>query len=298
MVIKPFFYRLLRIHAFYNAFGKVHFLISSKPISQKNTSSLHPDDFLIITIAFNNVELIAQQIESIKKHLTDSCYRHVIVDNSSDKNKRNQIMEVCQAQNIEYKEVPYSLSLKFCHWISLFSMSHGIALNWAYYNVISPRSPKYFALLDHDILPVKSCSFSSAIGDTDFYGVKRVRNGGWYIWPGWGVYKFQVFASGKVNFLPFFNKHVFFDTGGSNYKNIYAHYELQKIKFPMVKFHRLKTTNDLHTDDAIYHSDYIQSIDNAWIHLINGSNYYQIQGKEQTIKNIINDISFFEDINY
>lgn len=294
MIVKSLFYRLLRIHTTYNIFGKMHFWFSknffypqkvSGDISNKNIT------LIIITIAYNNVNLIEKQIELIGKNVTGLNYKHFIVDNSPNKNIRIRIKDICKSQNVGYEEVPYSLSLKFCKWIGLHSMSHGIALNWAYYNIVFPRNPKFFMLLDHDVLPIKKYCFSGELSNPNFYGVYRDRGGGWYLWPGWCVFRNSAISSIKPNFLPYFKKNVFFDTGGNNHKKIYRFYNCQEIYFPKVVTIRIKESKDLASDDAIYHSDYIQIIDECWIHLINGSNYFQISGKEDTINNILNNIN-------
>ena len=56
------------------------------------------------------------------------------------------------------------------------------------------------------------------------------------------------------------------------------------------KTYRIKQTSKLKKYNDIYHGDCIQIIDDSWLHIINGSNYAHINGKEETIKDILDNI--------
>ena len=174
------------------------------------------------------------------------------------------------------------------------AISHGAALNWVYYHVLRKMKPKRFALIDHDIFPVKSYNLTSALGEKDFYGVRRSGNGEWYLWPGWCIFNFTKFTA-RPNFEPIFTQKSFLDTGGSNYPRYYYRYDIQVIPFPRFKSFRYKKTEGLNRHCDILHSDYIQIVDESWLHLINGSNYAKIPGKEDMISRILSDTSQFWD---
>ena len=77
----------------------------------------------------------------------------------------------------------------------------------------------------------------------------------------------------------------------------YYKYSLKDVVFPVVKLIRIKNSKDLVRGWDIYHSDYVQIIDDTWLHLINGSNYANIKGKEEVIEEILVDIgSFYKEI--
>ena len=102
--------------------------------------------------------------------------------------------------------------------------------------------------------PVKSYNLTSALGEKDFYGVRRSDNGEWYLWPGWCIFNFDKFTT-KPNFEPIYTKKSFLDTGGSNYPRYYYKYNSQNIPFPLVKTWRYKKTEGLNRQCDILHSD-------------------------------------------
>ena len=119
-------------------------------------------------------------------------------------------------------------------------------------------------------------------------------NGEWYLWPGWCIFNFAKFTA-RPNFEPIFTQKSFLDTGGSNYPRYYNRYDIQAIPFPLVKSLRYKKTEGLNRHCDILHSDYIQIVDESWLHIINGSNYAKIPGKEDMISRVLSDTAQFWD---
>lgn len=126
--------------------------------------------------------------------------------------------------------------------------------------------------------------------DVDFYGAPRKRGTAWYIWPGFCIYRYSMMEKIKPNFLPLYCEGVYLDSGGSNYKILYKYYHPEKTYFATTKNIRIKETGGATSHDQIYHSDFIQIIDNDWLHIINGSNYAHIPGKEETVKKILHNL--------
>lgn len=241
----------------------------------------------IITIAYNEENLIRKQIELVKRFVKDVDYHHVIVDNSPQKGKRRLIRKICQENEVEYIPVPRYIDKLISTRLFWFGVSHGAALNWMFYKFLIYRKPECFALLDHDIFPIKDCNLTEALGDRDFYGVKRDRGTGWYLWPGYSIFKLNVFSSKKVNFLPLMYKGAFLDAGGGNYRVLYKDYDIKEVAFAADKTCRVVNTEGV---KDVYHGDCIQYIDDSWLHLINGSNYARIEGKEKVIAKVIADM--------
>ena len=230
----------------------------------------------------------------MKEYVRDVDYKHIIVDNSTDRNKRSLIKYICNSNHIEYISIPYSIEQKICKWLSYYGMSHGLALNWTYYHLLCQRRPKRFALLDHDIFPIRACNLTERLGDLDFCGVGRLRGEGWYLWPGWSIFRFDAVYSRNPNFQPYFNKSIYLDAGGGNFFQIYRYYKFKDLYFSRVDTHRIKRSKDLHDYNDIYHSDCIQYVDDNWLHLINGSNYCNLINKNSTVKKIMDNISYFQ----
>lgn len=245
---------------------------------------------LIVTVAFNEEELIRKQAQLIREHVTDSDYQHIVIDNSSDKTKRERIMKVCMEEYLEYVATPaylHKLTLPSIFWDG---MSHGAALNWAFYHVINPIKPECFTIVDHDLLPFSDINLTERIGRRNYIGVEQTRENGWYLWPGFSIFNYEYIAKQEPNFLPVYVKSCYFDAGGGNYLRFYKRQDPTSMEFIPVKTYRIKRTNELKSYNDIYHGDCIQIIDNSWLHAINGSNYAHIKGKGQTVEDIISNI--------
>jgi hypothetical protein len=286
-------------HFTFNTFGHLFYWIDLYSVhSNKNkpaTSTTERDEMFIVSIAYNNDQLISKQIEMIKKHVKDPHYKLLIVDNSTNNATRKNIQDVCSCNQIEYFPIPFTFRQKACKMLKWNGMSHGLALNWTFYHVLYNKRPKYFTLLDHDIFPVKDCNLTERFGGLQFFGVRRERGNYWYLWPGWAIFNFDAIVEKNPNFQPYFTKKTYLDSGGGNYFKIYHNYAINTIPFPNVKTHRLKKTKGLSTWNDVYHSDCIQFIDDCWLHVINGSNYCHFAGKDDTVKKILNNIHLFEE---
>lgn len=285
-------------HHIFNRIRRIAFALARSGVDVSISADSSQNDLFIITVAYNHVRLIEKQIELVKRYVTDKNYRHIIVDNSPKRSVRQDIKEVCKKEGVDYVEVPIYLEKMISHRIWGNGISHGIALNWMYYHVIRPNKPKCFALLDHDVFPLKEYSLTNSLGEREFFGVERNFGVGWYLWPGWCVFRFDAIDQFQPNFLPVYINDVYLDTGGGNFRRIFNHFQLDGIGFPQVITKRVKKTEGLHTHYDIYHSDCLQYIDNAWLHIINGSNYAHTPGKEAFVDYIIDNIERCKSVGY
>lgn len=133
-------------------------------------------------------------------------------------------------------------------------------------------------------------SFVEKLGERGFYGVERIRESGWYAWPGWCVFRFDAINDCHPNFLPYFLKDTFLDAGGGNYPRFYGRYDLKTIEFPPIVIKRIRHSKGLSTHNDIYHGDCVQLIDQKWLHLVNGSNYAKIPGKEELVDRMLDNL--------
>lgn len=250
---------------------------------------------MIVIVAWNEENLIRKQIELTRKHLKDEEWKLVIIDNSSKNEKRKLIQQICQEEHITYLPVPKWINTLACHQIFFYGMSHGAALNWMFYHYLQFVKPKYFALIDHDCLPGRDYNLTEALGNKNIYGVDRPKDNSWYLWPGFSIYRYDAVEKAKPNFLPIYINQTYLDAGGTNYLQIYQHYNRKEIKFAEVQTVRIQKTKGIQSANDIYHADCIQRIDNAWIHIINGSNYAKSKGKEKMVKKVLEEIDNIED---
>ncbi len=282
-------------HHIFNLYKQYVWLLSRYGNSV-TVSSTHSDcEMMVITIAYNHTRLIEKQIELVKRYVKDEKLQHVVFDNSPDKKVRSRIKAVCKREHIEYVPVPIYIDWLICHRIFGNGLSHGAALNWMFYHYLTKRRPAFFALLDHDVFPLRECCLKEKLDHRDFYGVERSMRTGWYLWPGWCIFRFETMERCKPDFLPYFNGDTYLDAGGGNYHRLYCYYSLNEMDFPDVVTKRIKKTEGLKAHADIYHSDCIQYIDYSWLHIINGSNCAHIPGKEKLVDEVIDHIDIFQE---
>jgi len=193
----------------------------------------------LVTIAFNNPVAVSEQWRLIAKNLrAPHCY--TVIDNSSKRDSRVAIEALCKAQELGYIGLPPN---PFSGHDP--SMSHGVALNWAYRHFLKPRLATYFGLLDHDILPIKPTRVIPQLQRQGLYGLRQDRNDLWYLWPGYCFYSREWADAKRLDFRP----QPGFDTGGAN------------IRFYTQDPHKLQFADQAYPKDS--NLEYID----GWIHV-------------------------------
>lgn len=241
-------YSILRLHA----------LIKS----QDTHIDITNNDFVIIVITFNNVDILRTQYEHLIKNLEDR-FTYVIGDNSSNSAQSALIRAWCREQNISYVKIPKNPLTGI-----RMSGSHAIALNWCYRNIIQKYKPIFFGFLDHDIFPIVSTRIIPKIVQ-GMWGVVRTRKEyWWYLWPGFSFFEYAKMKTYAFNFFP---RHtgpgarIFLDTGGSNYYSIYQYVDRGSIN------EAPSTIIDLTTKQKLVpgsdSSQTFEIIDKSWLHL-------------------------------
>jgi hypothetical protein len=229
-------------------------------------------DLAIITIAYNKADLIEIQYDLIKKNITDN-YSYFVVDNSSLFSESICMQKFCERKKINYFKIPINPE------INNPSMSHGLALNWAIKNIVKRYKISNFALLDHDVFPVKKYTILDKLSSQIIYGLRQYRKGVWYLWPGFAIFDLKHIDIKKMDFLP----KPGLDTGGSMWLSLYKGIDTQNMKFAKIK-------NKFVGEGRNKQKNGYQIIDEAWIHMVNGSNWAGIKNikkKEMTIKKLL-----------
>ena len=237
----------------------------------------------LIVVAFNNLQLIAEQARLVKKYMADDHYTYIVADNSTDAKVRSEIKAFCLSEGLAY--IPIPRCVRFLN-LSKRCVSHALALNLIYKGVVNVRKPYVFGLLDHDIFPRRQFSIVENMGDQPFSGVMRDRRkgseGGWYLWPGYAFYKYEFTEQRKPDFQPLMVNGVFLDTGGTNYKRLYSSFDPDKMKFATERIVRVQKSEGIKRKVDTFLTDCVNMIDNdAWVHLINGSNTANIAFKAE-----------------
>ena len=192
-------------------------------------------DIDIYIVAFNKPELIELQINILRRYLTDN-YRLLVIDNSNNSVKSNEIMNICHSYEVSYVKLPVN-RLRGSH-------SHWLALNYIMKNISNITDSKYIWFLDHDCFLVKKMSFVNILKIQDMWGLLidetplRIRNSlfnmAWnkrFLWPWCSFYKKSLFDK-WYDFFP--TKHIFpisfLDTWWWNRKYIYRFFKKDKLE--------------------------------------------------------------------
>jgi len=119
-------YRIIQNKKFSDKF------LTMKPVKSVFIKKYSELDLYII--AFNNADLVFNQIFFLKKNLKDN-YRLIIIDNSNNYSKSQEIENICIKNKTSYVKLPEN-KLKS-------SYSHALSLNYTMKNIISKQKTKY-----------------------------------------------------------------------------------------------------------------------------------------------------------
>ncbi len=227
------------------------------------------DGMLIISTAFNNEELIAFQFNLLKRYLDDP-FLYLVADNSTDASHSDAIRAYCKEKGIAYVRLPASPYSGLDG-----SLSHGLALNWCYNNLVKKLHPKYFGFIDHDIFPVFHTVLIQIVEELNAYGIlqKKVsKNNLWYLWAGFLFFKTAWLKDKAPNFLPVRG----LDTNGAN-AGIFRGLDKMKM-ISDVKDLKIRSNPDL----------YVQNI-NDWIHFTWSYDADVLSKKFDVMRKILNE---------
>jgi hypothetical protein len=184
---------------------------------------------VLVTIAFSDPALISWQTLLIHHYVPDA--RHLIVDNSPEDAIAAQIGQVAgTAAYLRTPENPWTGDAA--------SRSHGVALNWAWENLIKPGEPEAFGFLDHDIFPTAGDDPFSRLATQDVYGVVRRAGPRWFMWAGFCMFRFAAVKNKRLDFGQ--DWFVGLDTGGGNWKALYSDIDLTTLRQSQTVFFPFK----------------------------------------------------------
>ena len=205
---------------------------------------------IAVIIAFEQPWALNFLLEQAKLNLRNT---HVIVmDNSKNILKRVSIKEVCQVNNIPYISLPTNLTKHV-------NRSHGMAMSWAYYNVIKALKPNIFSFLDHDLIPLEKINIEEKMGNQPIYGLlNKGIDEYWSLWAGFCSFRFNLVKDANLNFLYDFSRGL--DTGGRNWDHIYKMLPAEEITFANRKFEKISSPINQEQRE-------VETLDESWIHM-------------------------------
>lgn len=223
----------------------------------------------VITVAFNNVELIQYQEHFLRKFIQDP-YHHIVVDNSTDFKVREQLYQFCLENKIAYISLPKN----FLNWVG-GSYSHAAALNYTYKHIIQKRQPFAFGQIDHDLFPTRSISIIDKLTNQPIYGPLRLRDKWWYLSAILSFFRLDFVKDKKVDFMPVTPDKIYLDSGGGNWYSLYSQLDRERIIFPSECIEPLRDGGDRHGDSLEFFDDKL------WLHTINGSCWKKINNQSE-----------------
>jgi hypothetical protein len=188
----------------------------------------------LVTIAFNDPEAIRWQALLLRHYVPSAL--HVIVDNSSDDSAAAEIEAISARCRLAYLRLPEN------PWHS-FSRSHGIALNWVWYNVLRPGSPKAFGFIDDDLFPTAPDDPFAPLEVQNFFGLVRQAGHKWFLWPGYCTFRFEAVKDKPLDFGQ--DWFIGLDTGGANWSVLYHHVNRGSLQEPQTVFQPYKEGIDI-----------------------------------------------------
>jgi len=174
-------------------------------------------DGLCVAIAFNTPWVIDILTAGWLRY--SSGMTLLVADNSLDDKARQNIKAICDARGIPYLALPPNPE-----WSP--NRSHGIAMNWVYYNVIRHLRPTVFGYIDHDCLPIAPIDIPSLMEGKSVHGLARSEDRplGTKPWSLWAGYCFFRFSSVEALALDFKHRvEWLLDTGGGNWNVLFRH---------------------------------------------------------------------------
>lgn len=252
---------------FWYKYKKETFSLNTIQLTKKHRLSL-------VTVSFNNAEIIKLQYQIIKKNLRDD-FLYIIADNSNLESESSKISSWAKENNLVYFKLPPNPYSGINP-----SRSHGLALNFISKKVLRLSNCDYLGFIDQDIFPTPEVSLIKKIGDLPYYGLIQDRGDKQYLWPGFCFFNRAFFVNQKINFLPIKG----LDTGGGNYK-IYKKDILDRL---LLEHYYIRVDTGEKTEITYngIQQDCVEFID-GWIHLMSSSNWNQDINKNK-ISNIIN----------
>jgi glycosyltransferase involved in cell wall biosynthesis len=179
-----------------------------------------------VTIAFNTPWVIELFLRAAKLNLPDTAI--IVADNSTDAAARVEISRLCDVHGADYVGLPRNPERHP-------NRSHGIAMNWVYYNLVKPLGPDVFAFLDHDLFALSPFDLATAVAQQPVYGRYKLnpKERAWSLWAGYAVFDNAAIKERKLDFG--YDRPFNLDTGGNNWLRLYRFLDDRAMRFARIR---------------------------------------------------------------
>lgn len=202
-----------------------------------------------VVIAFEQPWALEWQLRAAASKLPRTAF--LVLDNSRDDASRERIREVCRRLDVPWFGLP---PYRTRH----VNRSHGMAMSWAYHNVLRPLRPSTFGFLDHDLIPVRAVDPAARLHGQPVYGMLNAGNlGHWSLWAGYCFFRFEATRNLPLNFLYDFSRGL--DTGGRNWNPLYSRLDRQALRFAPQRFLPLRLPDGEQRE--------VELVDGCWLHI-------------------------------
>jgi hypothetical protein len=228
----------------------------------------------LVTVAYNNIQVVSEQIRLLRANLRDP-FCHTVIDNSSDRPKGREIELLCAREKVPYVRMPRTYSSAYDP-----SFSHASALNWAWANYLEPRSARHFGFLDHDVFPVRPTSLLECLHNQPVWGHLQISESRWYLWPGLCVFDAKWLAGRRLDFRPGPG----FDVGGRLHDLLSPTLSQGDLEWPASSYERLREGGDIP-------QDHFYQMIGDWLHTLNASGWLPVDGgRNQVVVDLIRQL--------
>ncbi|MGE0585641.1 MAG: hypothetical protein AB7O39_10945 [Flavobacteriaceae bacterium] len=187
---------------------------------------------LLVTIAYNMPEAIRHLARAAARHMDHPGGPALIVaDNSRKLEARREIARIAADHGLPYLPLPPNP-------VRQPSRNHGVAINWAWRNILAPLKPSRFALWDHDLLPLAPVDLAEALAGQPVYGIRLSNDWGWHLWAGYCFFDFSAVGGYRLNFSTDLSRKL--DTGGRNSAILYRHLDAASLRFATLRWVHLR----------------------------------------------------------
>lgn len=197
----------------------------------------------------------------------------VVVDNSSDASARAAHAETCDHRGVRYLPLPPNPE-----WSP--NRSHGIALNWVWFNVVRPAGLDLAGFIDHDLIPLAPLDLRHVTRGRAAYGLRGeslTHPQAWNLWAGYCFVRPSASEGFEVDF-----KHRIehgLDTGGGNWRGFYRWLGDESVGAATHRWERLDLGNGSPSEKLLL-------LDGAFLHL-DGASYRSALRDESSRRRLV-----------
>jgi hypothetical protein len=224
---------------------------------------------LAVTIAFNDPSLVQVQIASLQRH-SKGPLTILVADNSSSSEMSQKIEALTRAAGCEYIRLPHNLYSysRGAAKLGRGSLSHSVALDWAWKHCVVKMRPKFALFLDHDVFALGDFSLDAIAAEHVAVGPYRPGENRWIIWPGLLVISLARIPKMNLTFTPSGD----LDSGAGLWNSLFRFLTQRDVRFmPTEHIQVLESETRVKSE--------IEVLDSQWLHLVDGSGWFDGKGK-------------------